>query len=91
MTFRESKCAYLQIERARIKVNSENIKINNLNIQQVKEDESYKYPGIDENISFDDTTNKEKVLTEYFKRVCKIWSSELSGYNKFISHLQFLY
>ena len=25
-------------------------------------------------------------LTEYYKRVRKIWSSELSGFNKFISH-----
>ena len=86
MKFGESKCAYLQIERGRIKVNSENTKINNLNIQQVKEGESCKCLRIDENISFDGTTNKERVLTEYFKRVRKIWSSELSGYNKFISH-----
>ena len=33
--------------------------------------------------------NKERVLTEYFKRVCKIWSSELAGYNKFLSHNAF--
>ena len=46
---------------------SENSKINNLNIQQVKEGESYKYFGIDEIISFDGTTNKERVLSEYFK------------------------
>ena len=78
MKFWESQCAYLQIERGRIKVNSE----NNLNIQQVKEGESYKYLGIDENISFDGTTNMERVLTQYFKRVCKIWSSGLSGYKK---------
>ena len=32
MTFEESKCIYLQIERRRIKVNSENIKTNNLNM-----------------------------------------------------------
>ena len=25
-------------------------------------------------------------LTEYYKRVRKIWSSELPGFNKFISH-----
>ena len=89
MKFGESKCAYLQIERGRVKVNSENIKINNLNVQQVKEGESYKYLGIDENISFDVTTNKGRVLNEYFKRVRKIWSSELSGYNKLISHNAF--
>ena len=85
MKFGESKCAYRQIERGRIKVNSGNVNINNLNIQQVNKGESYKYLGIDENISFDGTTNKERVLTEYFKRVCKIWSTELSGYNKFLS------
>ena len=67
MKFRKSKCTYLQIERGRIKVNSENIKINNLNIQQVKEGELYKYLWINENISFDGTTNKETVLTEYSK------------------------
>ena len=58
MKFRESKCAYLQIEKGRIKVNSENIKINDLNIQQVKEGESYKYLEVDENIPLDTATNK---------------------------------
>ena len=67
MKFRKSKCTYLQIERGRIKVNSENIKINNLHIQQVKEGELYKYLWINENISLDGTTNKETVLTEYSK------------------------
>ena len=85
MKFRETKCAYLQIQRGRIKVISQNIKINNLNIQQVKKGESCKYLGIDENISFNDTENKEGLLTKYFKRVRKIWSSELSGYNKILS------
>ena len=44
---------------------------------------------IGENISFDGTTNKERVLAEYFERVRKIRSSQLSGYNKFISHNAF--
>ena len=44
---------------------------------------------IGENIFFHGTTNRERVLTEYFERVCKIWSSELSEYNKFISHNAF--
>ena len=38
--FGESKCVYLQIERGRTKVNSENIENNNLNIPQVKEGDS---------------------------------------------------
>ena len=57
----ESKYADLQFERGPIKVN---VKINNFNIQQVKEGESNL--GMNENISFDDTTNKERVLTEYY-------------------------
>ena len=49
----------------------------------------YKYLGIDENISFDGTTNKKRVVTEYFKRVRKVWPSEPSGNNKLISHNAF--
>ena len=60
----ESKYADLQIERGPIKVNFENVKINNFNIQQVKEGESNL--GMNENISFDDPTNKERVLTEHY-------------------------
>ena len=41
MKLGESKCTYLHIERVRIEVNSENIKINNLNIKQVKEGDKY--------------------------------------------------
>ena len=37
---------------------------NYLNIQQINEGESYKYLGIDENISFDGTIKKKRVLTE---------------------------
>ena len=41
MKLGESKCTYLHIERVRIEVNSENIKIDNLNIKQVKEGDKY--------------------------------------------------
>ena len=94
MKFGESKCAYLQLERGGIKVNSENIKINNLSIQQVKEGESYKCLGIDENISFDGTTNKETVLTtNILKGFVKSGPvSCLGTINSYlIMHLQFLY
>ena len=33
--------------------------------------------------------NKERVTTEYKKRVRKIWSSELSAYNKHLAHNTF--
>ena len=72
------------------KVNSENIKINNLNIQEVKEAESYKHLGINENISSDGKTKKERVLTEYFKEFAKFGPvNSLGIINSYlIMHLQ---
>ena len=56
----------------------------------MKVDESYKYLGLDENISYVGSINKEKVKSEYFKRVKRIWESELSSYNKHIAHNAFV-
>ena len=50
---------------------------------------SCKYLGQDENLSHDGPVNKERVSKEYLKRVKKIWSSELSAYNKYVSHNAF--
>ena len=36
--------------------------------------------------NFDGPVNKERVTKEYFTRVRKIWTSELSAYNKVIAH-----
>ena len=55
----------------------------------MKVDELYKYLGLDENISYVGSINKERVKSEYFKRVKKIWESELSDYNKYIGHTAF--
>ena len=41
------------------------------------------------NISHDGPANKVRVINEYLKRVRKNWSSELSAYNKYISHNAF--
>ena len=48
--------------------------------------DSYKYLGCDENIAYRGTLNKEKVIKEYLNRVRKIWSSELHGKKKIITH-----
>ena len=50
------------------------------------ERETYKYLGEDENITYSGSVNKESVSSEYFKRVHKIWRSELSAFNKQIVH-----
>ena len=52
----------------------------------MKVDESYKYLGLDKNMNYVGSINKERVKSEYFKRVKKIWESELYGYNKYITH-----
>ena len=55
----------------------------------MKVDESYKYLGLDKNMNYVGSINKERVKSEYFKRVKKIWESELSGYNTYIAHNTF--
>ena len=63
--------------------------MNNLTIKSVKEGDTYKYLGIDENISYHGSINKERVSKEYFTRTRKIWSSELIAYNKVVGHNAF--
>ena len=89
MSFGESKCAYLRIERGKMKETTQHLEMNGLKIQPIKDGESYKYLGQDENLSYDGPVNKERVCKEYLKRVKKIWSSELSAYNKYVSHNAF--
>ena len=69
--------------------NTEDLNINNLNIKPIKDSDIYKYLGIDENISYVGTVNKERVMTEYLTRAKKIWQSELSSFNKVIANNTF--
>ena len=48
--------------------------------------DQYKYLGQDESIGYDDELNKDRVRKEYFRRIRKIWSSELFSNNKTIAH-----
>ena len=47
------------------------------------------YLGVDENVLYNGSLNKDRIRSEYFRRVGKIWCSELSGYNKYIAHNAF--
>ena len=89
MTFGEDKCACHQVENGKLIKNTEDLKINNLNIKPIKDSGTYKYLGIDENISYVGTVIKERVMKEYLTRVKKIWQSELSSFNKVIVHNTF--
>ena len=88
MKFGEDKCAFLHIEKGLIKKSS-SININHLTIQPVADGDSYRYLGIDKNITYDGPLNKEKVSKECFNRVWNIWSSELPDFNKVIAHSSF--
>ena len=50
MKIRESKCACLKIEKCLIKRSAQNLEIINVCIKPIKEGESYKYPGPEENL-----------------------------------------
>ena len=89
MKFGEEKCAYLVIERGKIVNHTEKFTINGLSLTPVTEVDSYTYLGQDENISYCGNINKERVTKENYNRVKKIWRSQLSAYNKYISHNAF--
>ena len=55
----------------------------------MKERDSYKDLGLDENLGYVGPFNKKRVTNEYFKSVKRIWKSELSAYNKHVAHNTF--
>ena len=89
MKFGESKCAYLMIESGKQKCTTKILEMNGTMIQPIKDDMTYKYLGVDENVSYNGSLNKDRIRSESFKRVRKIWCSELNGYNKYIAHNAF--
>ena len=89
MTFGQSKCAFMKIKRGKFVASRESLNINNLSIRPLNEGESYKYLGLDEAVSFNGPLNKATISKEYFARVRKVWSSELSALNKCLAHNTF--
>ena len=79
MKFGADKCSYVCIERGKQKSLGETIKMDEHELNELKQGETYKYLGVDEDISFKGDINKERVRSEYFSRVRKIWKSELYG------------
>ena len=59
MTFGDDKCAYQQILTGKLLQCTKNLEINQLSIKTMKEGDTYKYLGIDENISYIGPINKE--------------------------------
>ena len=59
-------------------------RLRTLIIKSVTEGDKYKHLGIDENVSYHGTINKERIWKKYFTQIRKIWCSELSAYDKVI-------
>ena len=89
MKFGEVKCAYVYIFRRKRKTLGQSIKINNLTIQELKDETLYTYLGQDEAVGYNGPLNKDRVRKEYKMRVRKIWRSELYGGNKAVAHNTF--
>ena len=86
MEFGADKCAFLNIERGqRIQLNKK-IMVNGLELSELEDGDSYKYLGMDEDIRFQGKLNKENVTKEYYRRVRKIWKSELYSRNKALAY-----
>ena len=86
MQFGEDKCAYVNIEKGMRKQLCNPIKLNGLKLNELKEEDSYKYLGMDEDIGYQGELTKDKVKKEYYRRVKKIWRSELYSKNKITAH-----
>ena len=59
MTFGDDKCAYQQTQKGKLLQCTKNLDINQLSIKAMKEGDTYKYLGIDENTSYIGPINKE--------------------------------
>ena len=64
MNFGSDKCAYLNIERGKIKTLGKPLVANGLTLRELKEGEPYKYLGTDEDIRYKGALNKENVKRE---------------------------
>ena len=85
MSFGEDKCAYIKIEKGKQKLLGKPLIINEVKIQELSEEKTYKYLGLDESVLFDASLNKENISKEYIRRIRKIWSSELNSFNKILA------
>ena len=79
----------MHILNGKRRVRGETIKMNGLELNELELSESYKYLGQDEDISYKGELNKERVTKEYYRRVRKIWQSELYAKNKVMAHNTF--
>ena len=86
MEFGIDKCAYIYIDRGKKASLGEKLTFQGTELKELEHGEQYKYLGQEESVGYDAELNKERVMKEYYKRVRKIWNSELYSNNKTIAH-----
>jgi len=83
MSFGIEKCAHVGLHRGKV-YKSEGVTLPSGDaIRSLSCGEMYKYLGILENSVIDHISLREKLVSEYKRRVRRILSSELSSFNKF--------
>ena len=82
MDFGLDKCAKCTLKKG-IKTASENLELDNGTfIENLSEEASYKYLGIEENAGIEHKVMRTKITNEYFKRIKAICKTELTIKNK---------
>ena len=74
MVFGESKCAFLANDKGKIVESHVMIVMNRVTMKPLKDGDSYKFLGQDENSGYVEPLNKARVTAEYKKHVQKIWN-----------------
>ena len=82
MDFGLDKCAKCTLKKGK-KAATENFELENgSSIADLSEDSSYKYLGIEENAGIEHKAMRDKITTQYFKRLKAICKTELTPKNK---------
>ena len=89
MKMGKGKCAYINIEKGKKVSLGKTFKMHETEMTELTEGENYTYLRQDEDVGYNDSLNKERVASEYFKRVRKIWKSELYSHHKINAHNTF--
>ena len=84
MEFGKDKCAYVYIEKGKKRSLGDKFSVKEMELNELEDGDQYKYLGQDESVGYDNTLNKDRVLKEYYRRIRKIWNSELYGSNKVV-------
>ena len=81
MDFGLDKCAKINLRKGK-SVTTPGIQVDEYNIQNLEQEGTYKYLGIEENSSIKQKEMKIKIKNEYFRRLKKIMKTELNNKNR---------